>query len=96
MDLYSIITKWIATRFTRKPPCELSIFVLQQQLNLGQRFGISKMRFSPEVAYAAVHSNAVVMLLLIRCLLLLPLWNSVIVICFVVRYLMSILVLQSS
>ena len=50
------------------------------------------MHFSSEVAYAAVHSKVVVLLLLIRCLLLLPLWNSVIVICFVVRYLMSILV----
>ena len=30
------------------------------------------------------------------CLLLLPLWESVIVLCFVVRYCMSILVLQSS
>ena len=33
---------------------------------------------------------------LILCLLLLPLWESVIVLCFVVRYFMSILVLQSS
>ena len=32
----------------------------------------------------------------IFCLLLLPLWGSVIVLCFVVRYFMSILVLQSS
>ena len=35
-------------------------------------------------------------LLLTFCLLLLPLWESVIVLCFVVRYFMSILVLQSS
>ena len=48
------------------------------------------------MAYAAVSSKVVALLLLIRCLLLLPLWNSVIVICFVVRYLMLILVLQSS
>ena len=33
---------------------------------------------------------------LLFCLLLLPLWESVIVICFVVRYFMPILVLQSS
>ena len=33
---------------------------------------------------------------MIRCWLLLPLWDSVIVLCFVVRYFMSILVLQSS
>ena len=37
-----------------------------------------------------------VLLLLTFCLLLLPLWESVIVLCFVVRYFMSILVLQSS
>ena len=45
---------------------------------------------------AAVRSGAVVLLLLTFCLLLLPLWESVIVLCFVVRYFMSILVLQSS
>ena len=48
------------------------------------------------MAQAAVLSKAVVLLLLTFCLLLLPLWESVIVICFVVRYFMSILVLQSS
>ena len=37
-----------------------------------------------------------VLLLLTFCLLLLPLWESVIVLCFAVRYFMSILVLQSS
>ena len=42
------------------------------------------------------NSKAVVLLLLALCLLLLPLWESVIVLCFVVRYFMSILVLQSS
>ena len=45
---------------------------------------------------AAVRSKAVVLLLSSFCLLLLPLWESVIVLCFVVRYFMSILVLQSS
>ena len=44
----------------------------------------------------AVRSKAVVLLLLAFCLLLLPLWESVIVLCFVVRYFLSILVLQSS
>ena len=44
----------------------------------------------------AVCSKAVVLLLLIRCCLLLPLWGSVIVICFDVRYAVSILGLQSS
>ena len=44
----------------------------------------------------AIRSKAVVLLLLISCLLLLPLWESVIVLYFVVRYFMSILVLQIS
>ena len=44
----------------------------------------------------AVHSKAVVLLLLTFCLLLLPLWESVIVLCFVVRYFVSVLELQSS
>ena len=48
------------------------------------------------VTWAAVRSKAVVLLLLTFCLLLLPLWESVIVLCFVVRYFVSILVLQSS
>ena len=41
----------------------------------------------------AVRSKAVVLLLLTCCLLLLPLWESVIVLRYVVRYLMSLLVL---
>ena len=45
---------------------------------------------------AAVRSKAVVLLLLTFCLLLLPLWESVIVLCFDVLYFISILVLQSS
>ena len=47
-------------------------------------------------SYGKHTSKAVVLLLLTHCLLLLPLWESVIVLCFVVRYFMSILVLQSS
>ena len=50
----------------------------------------------PPVAYAAVRSNAVVLKLLTFCLLLLPLWESVIVLCFAVRYFMFIVLLQSS
>ena len=73
-----------------------TFLVLQQQQNLGRRFGTSKMHLSPPVAWAAVRSKAVVLLLLTFCLLLLPLWKSVIVLCFVVRYFMYILVLQSS
>ena len=45
---------------------------------------------------SAVRSKAVVLFFLTFCLLLLPLRESVIVLCFVVRYLLSILVLQSS
>ena len=43
-------------------------------------------------AQAAVRSKAVVLLLVTVCLLLLPLLESVIVLCFVVRYCMSSLV----
>ena len=48
------------------------------------------------MAYAAVRSKAVVLFLLTFCLLLLPFREYVIVLCFVIRYVMSILVLQSS
>ena len=82
---------WIPTDFT----CELNSFVLQQQQNLGRRCGTSKMHLNPPVALAAVRSKVVALLLLICCWLLLPLWESVIVLCFVVRYFVSILVLQS-
>ena len=41
-------------------------------------------------------ANLIYGILLTFCLLLLPLWESVIVLCFVIRYVMSILVLQSS
>ena len=43
--------------------------MLQQQQNLGRRFGTSKMHLSPlpPVALAAVRSKEVVLLLLIRC-----------------------------
>ena len=65
-------------------------------LSFKQRFGTSKMHLSPPVALAALRSKAVVLLLLTFCLLLFPLRESVIVLCFVVCYFMSILVLQSS
>ena len=71
------------------------MFVLQQRQNLGRRFGTSNMHLSHLVVKAAVRSKALVLLLLIRCCLLLPLWGSVFVLCFGVRF-MSILVLQSS
>ena len=43
------------------------------------------MHLNPPVAQAAVRSKAVVLLLLTFCLLLLPLWESVIVLCFDVQ-----------
>ena len=55
-------------------------FVLQQQQNLGRRFGTSKCIYPPPpVALAAVRSKVVVLLLLICFLLILPLLDSVIV-----------------
>ena len=49
------------------------------------------------MALAAAYSKAVVLLLLlIFCWLLLPLLDSVIVLCFVLRYFVTILVLHSS
>ena len=70
-------------------------FVLQQQQNLGWRFGTSKMHLSPPPPSVGC-CPVVLLLLLIRCWLLLPLWDSVIVLCFDVRYFVSILALQSS
>ena len=53
------------------------------------------MHLSPPVAWAADSSKTVVLFLLTCCLLLPPLWDSVIVLCFVVGYnfFMSLLVL---
>ena len=70
-----------------------TFLVLEQQQ---RRFGTSKMHLRPPVAYTAVRTKVVVLLLLTFCLLLLPLCESVIVLCFVVHYFMSVLVLQSS
>ena len=63
------------------------IFVIQQLRNLGRRFGTSGMHLGPPKAWAAVRSGAVVLLFLSFCLLLLPLCESVIALCFVVRQL---------
>ena len=78
------------------PPCELNISCTSTTAESRAKFGTSKMHLSPLVAWAAVRFKAVVLLLLTFCLLLLPWWESVIVLCFVLRYFMSILVLQSS
>ena len=45
------------------------------------------------MAWAAVRSGAVVLLLLTFCLLLLPLWESVIVLCFVACYFIAIILM---
>ena len=74
----------------RRPPCELNNFVLQQQQNPGRRFGTSKMHLDLLVAYAAVRSKGVVLLLLTVA----PFGGVLIVVCFVVHYFISILVLQ--
>ena len=47
------------------------------------------MHLSPPVVKAAVHSKAVVLLLLTFCLLLLPLWESVIILCCTLLYVHS-------
>ena len=61
--------------------------------------GIEKSKFEFSmffcITFLLTSSTAVVLLLLILCWLLLPLWDFI-VLCFVVRYFMSILVLQSS
>ena len=67
------------SQLVMNPPYELIIFVLQQQQNQWQRFGTSKMHLSSPVALTVVLSKTVVLLLMIRCRLLLPLSDSVIV-----------------
>ena len=66
-----------------------TFLVLQQQQNIGRRFGTSKMHFKigccPFLGGGSVVDSL---------LMLFPLWESVIVLCFAVRYFMSILVLQ--
>ena len=50
----------------------------------------------PSVALATVRSKAVVLLLLTLCRLLLPLRESVVILCFVVRHFVSSVVLLPS
>ena len=59
----------------------MSLYAIRENKILAKIYG-----FTVLVAYAAVRSKAVVLLLLTFYLLLLPLWESVIVLCFVVRY----------
>ena len=62
--------------------CVICVFDIDNLVdNLGRGIGASEMHLSPPVAWAAVRSKGVVLLLLTFCLLLLPLWESVIVLC---------------
>ena len=78
------------------PPCGLSVFCTSAAAESGARVGAGGVHLGPPVAWAAVRSRAVVLLLLTFCLLLLPLWESVVVLCVVVRCFVSVLVLRSS
>ena len=72
-----------------------NFFVLQQQQNLGRRFGTSKMHLSPPpppCGLGCCPFSVVADLLLIVTLVV----GVLTVKCFVVRYFMSILVLKSS
>ena len=76
----------------KKPLRELNNFELQQQQNLGRIFGFSKMHLRPPVAFADVRS--VLMQWFCSCLFVVDCYSR----CgvrIVVRYFISILVLQS-
>ena len=62
----------------------------------GLKKNLDSLTIPPHLGFGCCPSKTMVLLLLIRCWLLLPLWDSLIVLCFVVRYFESILVLQSS
>ena len=77
----------------------LNIFVPQQQQNLCQRFGTSKQHLSPPPKWLSLLSvlrGGSVVVVVDSMLIVLPLWDSVIILCFVMHYFMSILLLQSS
>ena len=80
----------------RRLPCELNIPYTSTTAESRAGVRCQWDAFSPPVDWAAVRSGVVILLLLTFCLVLLPLWESVIILCFVVRYFISILVLQSS
>ena len=89
------VSPWWYIAIVRRLPCELKISCTSTTAESRAKIWPKQNAFKPPVAYAAARSKAVVLLLL-TCFLLLPLWESVIVLCFSVRYFMSILVLQSS
>ena len=73
------------------------LFIIEFKVYTSSKFGLGfKWINTLPMFHSAVRSKAVVLLLLTFSLLLLPLWESVIVLCFIVRYFMSILVLQPS
>ena len=80
----------------RRSPCKLNISCALTTAESRAKIWYQYNAFKPSLAYVAVRSKAVVLLLLTYCLLLLPLWEAVIVLCFVVRIFMFILVLQTS
>ena len=59
-------------KLIRKQYSTVSNYKSLQQQNLGRRFGTSKMKLIPKLAYAAFLSTAVVLLLLIYCLFVAP------------------------
>ena len=56
---------WLFVEPTKVYLLDFFCSVIQQQQNLGRRFGTSKMHLSPPVAWAAVPSKAVVLLFLL-------------------------------
>ena len=95
-DYIVSLLRYIA--IVRNPPCELNLFVLQQQQNLGGTGGVHLPPPPPPrggfgcCPFRGGGSVVVDSLLIVTD----PLWDSVIVLCFVVRYFVSILLLQSS
>ena len=75
----------------KKPPCEINISVLQQQQNLARRFGTSKMHLRPSSGLSCCSFEDCGSVVVDSLSIVTPLWNSVIVQSFVMRYFMSIL-----
>ena len=77
-------------------PCGLGVSCASATAGSRARIWCQWSAFGSPVACAVVRSRAMVLFLFTCCLLLLPLWGSVVILCFAVRYFMSILDLQSS
>ena len=83
-----IVFPWWYIAIVRKPPCELKIFCASTTAQSRANIWYRSNAFKP--------TNGLGWALSVLCWLLLPLWDSVTVLFFVVRYFMSILVLQLS